>query len=224
MGSDDLHHQRKARLAKHLARRRSKRESCDRVLIVCEGSKTELNYLRDLRDSLKLSSANIEIYGNSGSSPKSVVWYAKRRLSEEKEKGDTYDKVYCVFDKDTHSSYTQAINECKKTSRAQICCAITSVPCFEYWLLLHHEYSTKPFTSAGNRSACDNLIRDLRKHLRNYSKGTKGWFNELNNRTDQAISHSEQALQAAYKHGTDNPTTRMHELVKFLLHLSDIDD
>lgn len=84
MGSDDLHHKRKARLAKHLARRRSKRESYDRVLIVCEGSKTELNYLRDLRDSLKLSSANIEIDGNSGSSPKSVVRYAKRRLSEEK--------------------------------------------------------------------------------------------------------------------------------------------
>ena len=114
MGSDGLHHKRKARLAKYLARRRSRRESYDRVLIVCEGSKTELNYLRDLRDSLKLSSANIEIDGNSGSSPKSVVRYAKRRLSEEKEKGDAYDKVYCVFDKDAHPSYTQAINEYKK--------------------------------------------------------------------------------------------------------------
>lgn len=220
MGSDDLHHKRRARRKRDLARRRSSRESYDRVLIVCEGSKTELNYLQELRNSLKLISKNIEVDGNSGSSPKSVVRYAKRRFSEEKQKGDTYDRVYCVFDKDTHPSYTQAIAGCELSRPKGTFYAITSVPCFEYWLLLHFEYSTKPYTSTGKRSACDNLILNLKKHLQDYTKGTKDLFGELESRTDQAIKHSKQALSAATREDTDNPTTRMHVLVEYLRHLN----
>ncbi len=88
MGSDDLHHKRKARRAKDLARRKSSRASYDRVLIVCEGAKTEPNYLRELIDCLELNSANVEVDGDSGSSPISVVKHAKRRYREEQAKGE----------------------------------------------------------------------------------------------------------------------------------------
>lgn len=218
MGSDDLHHKRKARSAKGFARRRLKRESYDRVLVVCEGSKTEPNYLQDLIDHLKLSSANFEITEGKGSAPISVVQYAKRRFSKEKRKGDMYDKVYCVFDKDTHSSYMQALSVCESFRPTGVCCAITSVPCFEYWLLLHFKYSTQPYTT-NDRSACDNLIRDLKKYLPNYTKGTRNLFFELMNDTDQAIRNSKQALRAANAADTDNPTTLMHELVEYLRNL-----
>lgn len=53
-GSDDLFHKRKAKMALDLARRRARRASYDRVLIVCEGAKTEPNYLRNLIDFLEL--------------------------------------------------------------------------------------------------------------------------------------------------------------------------
>ena len=85
MGSDDLHHKRKSRRQRTFFRRKSSRESYDRVLIVCEGSKTEQNYLRELIDCLKLSSANIEVDEDRGSSPISVVSYAKHRDSREKD-------------------------------------------------------------------------------------------------------------------------------------------
>lgn len=137
MGSDDLHHKRKARRERDLARGRSRRNSYDRILIVCEGSKSEKNYLQELCDFLKLNPANVEIDGNSGSSPISVVRYAKRRFSEEGMNGDTYDRVFCVFDRDAHSSYEQAIDECKKSKPVRTFYAIASVPCFEFWLLLH---------------------------------------------------------------------------------------
>ena len=45
MGSDNLYHKRKAKKAKDLARRKSKRAPYDKVLIVCEGEKTEPNYV-----------------------------------------------------------------------------------------------------------------------------------------------------------------------------------
>jgi hypothetical protein len=41
MGSEDLFHKRKARSANKLARKKANRASYDRILIVCEGEKTE---------------------------------------------------------------------------------------------------------------------------------------------------------------------------------------
>jgi hypothetical protein len=59
MGSDDLFHKRKHRQINSLRRRKPQRDPYDMVLIVCEGKKTEPNYFCDLRDDLKLNTANI---------------------------------------------------------------------------------------------------------------------------------------------------------------------
>lgn len=219
MGSDDLHHKRKSRRQRDLRRRRSSREPYDRVLIVCEGSKTEQNYLRELIDCLKLSSANIEVDGGRGSSPVSVVKYAKRRYSKEKNNGGTYDRVFCVFDKDTHVSYAQAISESATASPIGTFVAVPSVPCFEYWLLSHFEFSTKPYRASGGNSACANLIRKLQNHIPGYAKGDEGVFKKLMDKTSRAIANSRQALSQAQDNNTDNPTTRMHELVEYLQQL-----
>lgn len=83
-----------------LARRKPRREPYAKVLIVCEGAKTEPNYFNGLKDHYELNSANVEITGESGSSPAGIVKYAKQRYRKEKEAGDPFDKVYCVFDQD----------------------------------------------------------------------------------------------------------------------------
>ena len=115
MGTDDLFHKRKAKSKRHLERQKAKRAPYERVLIVCEGAKSEPNYLREIIDYLELNTANIEIDGNSGSSPASVFTYAKKRYQDEKRQGDEYDKVFCVFDKDTHTTYTQTLDHIRKS-------------------------------------------------------------------------------------------------------------
>jgi len=219
VGSDDLHRKRKARRAKELARRKSSRAPYDRVLIVCEGSKTEPNYLRELIDYLRLSSANVEVDGDSGSSPINVVKHAKLRYREEQAKGDAFDRVFCVFDKDAHSTYAEAMRALSGLKPRGVFQSIPSVPCFEYWLLLHFAYSTRPYHASGRRSACDCLIGELRNYMPGYAKGGKGIFEQVMAQTDQAVAFSERALQAAEKAGTDNPTTRMHELAEYLKRL-----
>ncbi len=186
------------------------------MLIVCEGSETEPNYLQELIDCLKLSSANVEIDGDSGSSPISVVQHAKRRYHEERDKGDSFDRVFCVFDKDTHTTYATAMNALKELRPRGVFQSIPSVPCFEYWLLLHFIYTTRPYNASGGKSACDSVIDELRRHILDYAKGNKGIFKQVMQRTDQAIESSKRALQAAEGAGTDNPTIRMHELVEYL--------
>ena len=97
--------------------------------------------------------------------------------------------------------------------------AILSVPCFEFWLLLHFEFSTKPYNASGTASACDRLIRDLRGYMPSYAKGNKCEFESILRKTDQAIVYSKQALHQVTGSGADDPTTRMHELVEYLQQL-----
>jgi hypothetical protein len=57
--ADQLFHRRSAKRADELRREAQKREPYDVVLIVCEGGKTEPQYLQEIRDAFKLSTANI---------------------------------------------------------------------------------------------------------------------------------------------------------------------
>ncbi|XOF35037.1 MAG: RloB family protein [Candidatus Electrothrix sp. YB6] len=113
--SDKLFHKRKARSAADHKRRLAKRSPYDRVLIVCEGKKTEPDYFKALIDDLQLNTANIRIAENTaGSSPRNVVDLALHEYKKDKkagrESGEQYDRVYCVFDKDQHVTYLEAID------------------------------------------------------------------------------------------------------------------
>lgn len=63
MGTDNFHHKCKAKQASDLQRLKERRAPYDRVLIVCEGEKTEPNYFNELKDYYKLNSANVEVTG-----------------------------------------------------------------------------------------------------------------------------------------------------------------
>ena len=76
-----------------LERKEYKKNKPTRVLIVCEGEKTEINYFNFLSKQYQLT--GIELPKNQcGSSPISILEYAKFR-----ERKDEFDKVFCVFDK-----------------------------------------------------------------------------------------------------------------------------
>ena len=203
---------RRARQIPGLQRREPKRSSYDRVLIVCEGSKTEPNYFRELVEHLRLNTANVEIDGDSDPSPKSVVAHAKRRYQQE----EGFDRVFCVFDKDEHSTYQQAVRDLAAEELADVFTAITSVPCFEYWLLLHFIFTTKPYARSESYSPGQHVLRDLKVHLPAYSKGSQDIYLQLMPHIDLAIRYAERAGQQAAQNQTDNPTTQVHRLVSYL--------
>lgn len=195
------------------------REPYSRVLIVCEGEKTEPIYFIELRDHYRLNTANIEIAGREcGSSPDRVVEYAKRRYKEEARE-DPFDKVFCVFDKDCHESYARALDAISREPSGTFE-AIPSVPCFEYWFLLHYKYTTSPYEGiSGGNSPCDNLTSDLRTHIPEYGHGTSGLFFRLKDDLGTAKQRARRALHQAREAGTDNPSTRVHLLVHYLQHI-----
>jgi len=217
MGSDNLFKKRKAKLAADLKRRQAKKSPYDTVLIVCEGGKTEPNYFCELRDYYRINTANVEISGDCGSSPISVLEKARQLYRESQRKGIPFDRVYCVFDKDTHSSYEQTLEMIQSSKPTGTFFAITSVPCFEFWLLLHFTYSTQPFYgTTGAKSAGDEVVAELKRYISDYAKGVHGHFHALVDDLARAIEYSKRVLLEAQKNETDNPSTSVHELVEYL--------
>ena len=194
-----------------LARRGPQRESYDRVLILCEGKKTEPSYFSDLLAHYRLSMANIEIVG-SGTDPRTVVKQAKKRRLKEIRNSEKYDRVYCVFDRDEHATFDKA---CEEASASGIT-PIRSWPCFEFWLVLHFRYSRQPYARSGGRSAAQNCVVDVRQHLPGYAKATRGVFGRLEDSLEQANANAARALTDAEATEEFNPSTEIHLLVDYL--------
>jgi hypothetical protein len=216
MGSDNLYHKRKAKASRDLKRREARLSSYDKVLIVCEGQKTEPNYFNEIIYFYKLNTANVEIDGSCGSSPESVLERAVLLAQEEDRKGDPFDRVYCVFDKDTHPCYSETLRKISNIKTPSEFIASISVPCFEYWLILHFIYTTKPYSATGTSSIGGEALRELKKYMPEYEKGNDNIFTSLSTQLDFAKANSERALNAAQSNNTDNPSTYIHQLVEHL--------
>jgi hypothetical protein len=218
MAKRKLFNERRGRGKNYFERKIGVRKSNEVVLIVCEGEKTEPNYLRGLRHSLRLSNATINILDtNHGSDPVSVVSAA---ISEFEKDPSLYDRVYCVFDKDSHANYAAALDLTKNhaLARRKILFVSNSVPCFEIWLLLHFKYTTQAYVRKGNKSPCDCVVADLKRAagLANYVKNHKGIYDLVSSKTKIALENAKKLEKFNLGVGSDNPSTKMHDLVAYL--------
>ena len=221
MGSDNLFRKRKARKSDALGRQKTERTQSQRFLIVCEGTKTEPHYLKEMVEGLRIRPQAVKIAPNDGTSPDRIVAHALELYEEDAICGDSFDSVYCVFDRDKHDTFdaaVQRIRDLKEAVSPKPFEAITSVPCFEYWLLLHFGFTDQPFRAAGKRSVCDSLIAVLRTKpgLKKYGKGQQGIYELLKDKTSTAIKGAMLVRKSATKTGQDDPSTQIDILVNAL--------
>ena len=111
MGSEDLFHKRKARSNSKLQREKQERARSKRYLIVCEGSKTEPNYLKELINDLRINQKTVCIEKGNDSAPIKIVGHAETEYNRDALYGDPFDKVFCVFDRDNHETFDEAIEK-----------------------------------------------------------------------------------------------------------------
>jgi hypothetical protein len=191
-------------------RREAVREPYDRVLIVCEGEKTEPNYLRDLMVVHRLSSANVSVV-SPGSDPVTLVEHAQKRLAD-------FDRVFCVFDGEHVDRVAKAksIIERSPEGKKERWKPIVSYPCFEIWLQLHFRYSAAPFAAGGGRTVGEVACVGLRPYLPAYQKGTTGLYSNLLDKVELAIQNGKRLSKHNQSTQSYNPSTQMHELVEYL--------
>jgi hypothetical protein len=209
----------KKTLNKSYKRQPASREPYDYVLIVCEGSKSEPNYLKKLRNSYRLSNANIEITPADGSDPMSIVVFGKEKAEIAIKAGLPYDRIYFVFDRDAHQNYNEAIQFINNLNDYGKLFAITSWPCFEIWVLLHFVDTTSPFDKVGKRSACDMVIQKIKDSYSNYQKGDPNLYDVLKEKMESAIKHAKRLEKHNKETASKNPSTKMHHLIEYLINL-----
>lgn len=213
------------RQAKALKRRKETRQPYQRILIVCEGEKTEPLYLSEIRTQYRLASSNVQILPSSlGTEPLQIVGYAEQLFrSGDQAKGiypKSFDLVYVVFDRDSHLTYPQALAKAAALNgklrndmgeRVQFA-AVVSVPCFELWLLLHFQNVQAPMTRGA-------VYQALKQHLPDYDKGQGGRWRLTQHLLPDATQRALACAQLTTAHNGVEPYTDMHQLVATLTQL-----
>lgn len=223
MGSDN---QPKHRQARKLQRKLATRPSYDRFLIVCEGSKTEPHYFKEMRAHYRLHTANVQITpGKYGTDPLSVVNYAEDLFIHGNPtiqvSPRSFERVYVLFDRDDHQTYHNALTKADSLDgklKNDLKCSIAfkalpSVPCFELWLLIHFE----AIADAIDRYAALNR---LKKYLPDYEKGQGGHYNATRDTINDAIAQAKGFELARNEHDDNGPYCSVYKLIEQLQNLT----
>ncbi len=153
-----------------------------------------------------------------GTTPQQVVDFAVVTCNETKE----YETVYCVFDRDDHPNFLNALHSVnaqhrkhKNDNKEPInFYATPSIPCFELWLLLHFV----PVRGYMHRHEIQRALSDSDK-LPDYAKGGRGYFETTRHRLEVAYKHAD-LLTAndplGIEKNTTNPYTSVGKLVQLL--------
>ncbi len=154
-----------------------------RLLIVCEDGKSSKLYFeafkRDEKLRRDLAAVSIEVVHPKNNSPIGLVTTAKLKAKKAKRDRNPYDEIWLVLDRDYHANIDRAFN----MAYANKYKIAFSVICFEYWVLLHFDKTTKVFNK------CDDIISYIRKnYFTNYSKKVNV-YDDLKDKVNYAIEN-----------------------------------
>lgn len=179
-----------------LRRRADRREQRDSFMIFCEG-KTEVRYFKGLKrgDGPEIHPVDTK-YTNADSIIKEAATAS----------GSGYTEVWAVFD----TECTDVSEHCHRARGRNIRVGV-SYPCFELWLLLHHEDRHAPFQSADQAEAA------LKKAVPRWRKGDGTHFADFTDGVADACTRARRLEPTGEDHGR-NPSTNLWRLVEQLRH------
>ena len=209
----------KGRIERRGAKRREQKPV---VLIVTEGSKTEPKYFSSFRR--RQSNIDIHVVGsraNSGGTDyeslvrKTIDYMEKNGLSVRN--GDT---LWVVADGDINydnvdpiGAKSRMLDKARQLASRYAITIMLSNPCFEFWYLLHYQYTTAHLRDY------DAVVNLLKSYLPDYDKA-KTVASQLLPHLDAAIRNAERVEQYHRANGCAelcdiavNPYTALHHLV-----------
>jgi hypothetical protein len=166
-------------------------ENSPYIRLFCEGDKTEPNYFNSYFKAKGFNQPNMAAKPKDHS-PKGIAKAAKAEYRKAKVLKIPDDKIFiwAVFDRDGHAGIPDAIDMLRGTP---IGVAFSNI-CFEYWILLHYENTSRTFSN------CDEVISYI--HL-NYDKDygkANDHYMRLKDRIPNAISRAQQLSNNQRQH------------------------
>lgn len=199
-------------------------EHCIRckVLIVCEGSKTEPNYFQSFSLMKNSSSLVFEVVPDGGGiNTLAVVDKAIELRDKASNSGQPYDSVWAVFDKDgfPDSDFDNAI---LKAERNGIGCAWSN-EAFELWYIYHFDNRCTPMSRSDYQSIITSRVRAC---LGNKSYTYKKNDCDIRNILSRCGCDEEKAIRWAEnqflrfndsRYHLHNPCSTVYKLVRLLI-------
>lgn len=198
-------------------RRQPTRTIGRKLIIVCEGKRTEYGYFESIRMSMRLPTLQVHVVHPDGTDPLTIVRaairYRQDRTLERAWTGD--DSAWAVFDGDEHRDHNpHNWNDAIQLAGSKNIHLAVSNPSFELWYLLHYHDQRAQLTRV------DALVL-LRQYLQDYRKAMVLWP-ALKALTPEAIARAKRLAERAVLDGAEayrNPSTSVCELVESLLTL-----
>lgn len=203
-------HRQAGRERARLDRRKASRAGLPTALIVCEGRCTEPHYLRGLLEYLGVNAANVHVHdGGCDTDAVALIRQARERFR----RNPDFDRVFVVADGDQRrleEARREASAGMKGNGGRRVAVElIVTCPCFEYWLLLHFEYTTRGLSAP-------EAVLGLKAHVTDYEKGDWQIFAKVKAGVVRAEANAIRGLQDIEATGTTSPRTDMPALLEAL--------
>jgi hypothetical protein len=159
-----------------------------RILIVCEGEQTEINYFNNFKNKLKVNSIEVIPFTGPHTDAYGIIEDALSKIEKEKDT-NPIDETWCVFDADKNT--VQQLYKAKKLAHKNSIKIIFSNPCFELWFLLHYKYTSATFKNPKPDGSNGDMVKvELKKipEMKDYEKNIC-IYDKLKNMQETAFSH-----------------------------------
>lgn len=197
-----------------MARKRNKLKQLKPTLhILCDGECEKIYFDAYKKDYLKKIGKTVNV--------KTVVigleksW--KRIINKQIKGLPKTDVVWIVIDRDQNQE--EFLNELEnycKDKKLKLC---LNVICLEYWFLIHFENKHPKYIK------CDNILSDLKKHIKNYSKDQKQFRSIVPKEflNDERIMYAKRNAKAKRKRYLGVPLVKRNPYTGMDLVLDNID-
>ncbi|MDD5530570.1 MAG: RloB family protein [bacterium] len=182
-----------------------------KLLIVCEGKKTEPNYFKKFPINKELIKVKVE---GPGYNTDSLLEEAIRLKNEAYRRGKSYNEVWCVFDRDSNPA--QNFNRAFQLAEDNKIRIAYSNEAFELWYVLHFKY----LTTQWGRAQYSHDLNNLLPHP--YKKNSTTMYTDLEENQETAIKNAKRLLdwhkgcKGRLNPEQDKPSTTVHRLVERL--------
>jgi len=199
---------------------RLQKEVVCRILIVCEGEKTEPKYFQAF-NKRKVGNVVYDLTLDGGGI--NTLTVVNKAIELRDNANPKFDRIWAVFDKDSFSA--KNFNAAILRAQSQGIYCAWSNEAFELWYLLHFNNITAPMGREKYKAAISRAVNTSPKYknkkLYIYQKNDEHNFEIMNKYGNQsnAIVFAEQSLLSFnnYKWATHNPCTKVHLLVLQLI-------
>jgi hypothetical protein len=203
---------RKMPKASSLNRRQPHRLPRLKLVVICEGEKTEPIYLKDFIRDHQSPLVEVKIIPKGGV-PVTLVNNAmkfKEMLARETRNSFDHFQIWGLLDVDEHPNLSQAKQKAKDN---EIELGISN-PCFELWGLLHFCQYDAPI----HRHALQRLLEEQMSGYRHDAAATFNYI-EIRDKYDLAKKHAEQGCRRREEEGDPggNPSTNVYKLLDLII-------